>query len=147
MSRRKGRIHLAAALAFAVIASGCRTATTEVQPNPSGSYLLVSINGKPLPGLVSVTIDRAIEMLASSVTVTSNHRFSFSGRVRITTPFGVSEITQAGTGSWTLRGALLDMTPDDPSVMAPVVLTWDGSSMLTADDPTGTVPVVMVFRK
>ena len=147
MSRYAKQSQRALLLAGAIAVGGCGGTGTEPQRDPSGTYVLVSVNGSPLPGVVSRTTDRTTEMLASSVTITANQRFAFSGRTRMTTASGVNEFTQTGMGSWQLRGSALDMVPDDPSVMAPTTLTWDGAATLTANDPTGTVPVVMVFRK
>ncbi len=145
--RRTGSLFSAVTLSFAVALGACVGAATETQRDPSGTYVLISINGKPLPGLVSQTSERTIEMLAASVTVTTNGRFSFSGRTRTTTSAGVAEITQVGTGAWNLHDDVLSLVPDDPTIIAPTALRWDGGATLTASDPTGSVPVVLVFKK
>lgn len=147
MSRTIGRRCSQVALSLAMMVAACGGSTTEAKRDPSGTYTLISINGKPLPGVVSISGDRTTEMLGGSVVVSGDHRFSFTGRTRTSMATGVAEITKSGTGQWTLRDEVLLLIPDDPTLIAPTALAWDGGTTLTANDPYGTVPVILVFER
>jgi hypothetical protein len=122
-------------------------APTEVA-GPSGTYTLATINGKPLPGLVSRSSDRTIELLASTLTLTADRRFSFSARMRVTVVGGSPiETAESAQGSWELRGTIVDFTLEGSANIGVNEMAWDGYKTLTVNDPSGSVPVMMVFTR
>ena len=146
MSRQTFRL---APIAMLLVAAGCGSAPTEIA-DPSGTYALTTINGRPLPGVVSRTSDRTLELLTSTLTLTVDHRFSFSGRFRTTIGDGyVIETTEVATGSWTLRGTTVSIAVDQDVDVGASAMTWawDGRKTLTIQDPSGSVPVTLVFTR
>ena len=132
-------------IAVVLVAIGCGGSPTDVS-DPSGAYTLATINSKPLPGVVSRSGDRTIELLTSTLMLTADHRFFFSGRMRVTTADGGSdETSEAGSGTWTLRGTIVHFAVETPVDFGANAATWDGRRTLTFDDPSGSVPVIMVF--
>lgn len=132
-------------IALYLVAVGCGGTPTDAS-DPRGAYTLATINDKAPPGVVSRSGDRTLEILTSTLTLTTDHRFFFSGRMRVTTADGGSgETSEAASGTWTLRGTIVHFAVEAPVDFGANAATWDGRRTLTFNDPSGSVPVIMVF--
>jgi hypothetical protein len=127
------RVALVLAMVLPLALAGCGDSTG---PGGSlaGTYTLRSINGDPVPVLISSGPPQE-EITGGFVRLNANGTFTASHTYRVTFGGSSTTVTEDIDGTYTRSGDELTLTFDDPdgSGTATVFAVWDGDR-LTIDD-------------
>jgi hypothetical protein len=94
-----------------------------------GVYALQTVDGQPLPAVISQQGNDIAEIIQGTVTLEANRSFEDSTILRLTISGVVSSETDATAGEWSLNGRTVQFSPNDSSGL--YAMTWDGQDQLT----------------
>lgn len=119
--------------------------TAGTEPSPAGTYALVTVNGKAPPQLVARNANGDLEVMSATLVLKNDGTYASTYVYRaVANPSG--NVEQTTRGAWTVNGATVTYRPDGSSPSSVSTMRWDGAT-LTLDDPAGSVPVTLVFRR
>ena len=119
----------AGVLALALL--GCRDATGPSLDELVGEYILMTIDGDPLPVIVDQIEDDIAEVTAGLLTLDDNQNFTDATSLRFTISGEVTTSIETATGTWSVasNGTTVTFSPSDAS--GNYVMTWNGEDQLT----------------
>lgn len=130
------------------IMTACGGSTTAVADDGvSGTYKVSAINGAPPPAVISQNSQRTISLVGATFQIGSDGRFTLDDTLTVAvTGQGSGQQTDHRTGTYVVSGTKVTFTPDQVGLLTVTSLDRSGSG-LTLTHPSGSVPVVIVFRK
>lgn len=119
-------------LAIVIAAISCADPTVPV-PTLTGTYHLVSVNGRPLPAVVASIPPEVVQVTGGEITLAGDGTYTAVSRWRIVTGPPINTVvddSSASRGTYTLRDSTLTLSVLEPS-NAPRVLTIHAGGVLT----------------
>jgi hypothetical protein len=133
------------AVAAGLALAACGGNATAPQSTPVGNYVLVTVNGKPLPQLVARTASGDLEVVSATLVLRGDQTYTTSYLYRpVASP--ANTISQTAAGTWRVSGATVTTLPDGSSPSSVNTMRWEDPT-LTLVDATAAVPATLVFRK
>jgi hypothetical protein len=114
----------------AVAMAACGNDVTGTDPDAvAGEYLLISIDGQPLPVIVDQVGNDIAEVTQGSVSLEADGRFSDVTELRLTESGVTTTEVDATQGTWAVVGTTISFMPNDGS--GNYTMTWDRQDRLT----------------
>lgn len=119
----------AGVLALALMS--CRDATGPDFDALVGEYILMTIDGDPLPVIVDQIDNDIAEVTAGLLTIEAGGGFTDATTLRFTISGEVTTSVEAAAGNWTVasNGTTVNFNPNDGS--GAYSMTWNGADRLT----------------
>lgn len=130
-----------------LLAAACSSNTEPGATPLSGSYRVRSINGSPPPGLISQNSQRSVRLVGATLVIGTDNRFVMDDTLQVITSAGSAPQTDHRTGSWTATTGRITFTPDQVGALDVTALDIGSDGTLSLVDPSGSVPVTIVFSR
>ena len=131
------------ALALSLLAfAGCDDETTGPGDSVVGTYVLVSVNGDPLPAVVFEGGGVTSEALEGTLTLRADGTFSASTITRNTVNGSSSTDTESSSGAYTVSGATITFVDSTGTTIA----IRSGDTITVTFQENG-LDIVLVFEK
>jgi hypothetical protein len=124
-------------IAGVTLALACAPSTSPL--DLAGRYALVTVNGMPLPYLLSATATTRVELLEDTFTLNPGGTYSEAGYRRVTSPTGVTIAFPVDAGNFRRRGEELTLE----SLIFPARMARIANGEMTIVDQQLT----LVYRK
>ena len=119
----------AGVLALALVS--CRDSTGPNFDALVGEYILMTIDGDPLPVIVDQVDNDIAEVTGGLLIIEEDGGFTDATSLRFTVSGEVTTSTETASGNWTVasNGATVNFNPNDNS--GAYTMTWNGEDRLT----------------
>ena len=130
--------------AIVLAACGGDASGPDVSKTPVGSYIISTLNGKPLPAALFSETDYTLEVTSGSLVLTTDGKYSTVTTTRQTVPGNVSIFVDSTGGAWVLSGSQVQFT--DGQDGSKLSAAW-GNGQLTFSETDGGVTTTLVYAK
>ncbi len=99
---------------IAICIAGCDSGGDSNQGSSfTGNYLLISVEGQPLPAIIVQVLNDTVEITAGNIRINADQTFSSSATARLTESGGVTTETVSQTGTYTNNNTAFTFTYSD----------------------------------
>lgn len=142
-----GMMSLSAAVAAVILLVACDSDSVAPSATAAGTYRVSTINGAAPPAVISQSSQRTISLVGATLRIGGDSKFTLDDTLSVAvTGLGTGPQTDHRTGSYVISGSRVTFSPDQPGLLTVTTLDWSDGK-LTLTDPSGSVPVTIVFTR